>query len=67
MLRRKQEASVPDYRGMPTHACPCGEQIFIVKCMFTDYEISLYALDAECSGCGALLTVPCLVDKEQDA
>jgi hypothetical protein len=32
--------------------------------MFEDKEISLYFTDAECALCGALVTVPTLVDAE---
>lgn len=66
-LWRKPEAKAKaNYRGMPTHACPCGEKVFIIHATFDDYEISLYGLDAECSACGALVTAPCLVDKDAE-
>jgi len=64
-LWRKPEAKA-NYRGVPTHACPCGEKVFIIHATFDDYEISLYGLDAECSACGALVTAPCLVDKDAE-
>jgi hypothetical protein len=64
-LWRKPEAKA-NYRGVPTHACPCGEKVFIIYATFDDYEISMYGLNAECSACGALLTAPCLVDKDAE-
>jgi hypothetical protein len=36
---------------------------FYVIAVFNDFEISLYALDAECYSCGALITVPTPLDK----
>ncbi len=61
---RKPKPAKANYRGVPTHACPCGEKVFIIRATFDDYEISLYQLDAECSACGALLTAPCLADAD---
>jgi len=61
--RAKQATSVADYRGVPTHACPCGQKVFNIKACFDDYEISLYVLDASCSECGALVTVPTPLDR----
>jgi hypothetical protein len=52
-----------DYRGIPTHACPCGSVTFKVIAVFNDFEIALYALDAECYSCGALVTVPTPLEK----
>jgi hypothetical protein len=64
-IRLKAKSSTQaDYRGIPTHACPCGEQVFRVLAAFENFEIVLYALDAECYSCGALVTVPCELDKQ---
>jgi hypothetical protein len=49
-------------KEFPTHVCACGSQLWNVKCMFQDYEISMYMLDMECYSCGALATAPTLVD-----
>ena len=59
----KQQSSRADYRGLPTHACPCGEKVFRILATFDDFQISLYVLDAECNACGALLTAPCELDR----
>lgn len=54
---------VLDARGVPTHACPnCGEQVFIIRAMFQDYDIAMWMTDGKCSDCGTLLTVPTPVD-----
>lgn len=60
--KRKQPSAKQDYRGIPTHACPCGSRIFKVGCMFEDGEISLWFTNGECAECGALITVPTPVD-----
>lgn len=65
MLRRKPDSSMlANYRGIPTHVCPCGSRLFKVGCMFEDNEISLWFTDAECALCGAQVTVPTPVDGE---
>ena len=61
--RAKPASSVADYRGVPTHACPCGQKVFNILACFEDFEISLYTLDANCSECGALVTVPTPLDR----
>ena len=61
--RAKQPNNVTDYRGVPTHACPCGEKVFQILACFDDYEISLYTLDAKCANCGALVTAPTPLDR----
>jgi hypothetical protein len=60
--KRKQHSAKQDYRGIPTHVCPCGVQVFKVKCIFQKGEIVLWFTDAECVGCGALITAPTPVD-----
>ena len=64
LRRRKPKQARANYRGLPTHACPCGEKVFRILATFDDYEISMYGLDAECNSCGALLTAPCEVDRD---
>ena len=65
MLKRKQKPStLANYRGIPTHVCPCGSRLFRVGCMFEENEISLWFTNAECAECGALVTVPTPVDGE---
>lgn len=65
MLKRKPKPSMlANYRGIPTHVCPCGSRLFRVGCMFEENEISLWFTNAECAECGALVTVPTPVDGE---
>ena len=54
-----------DLRGTPTHACPCGSNIFNVKVIFDNYEIATYFLDMECANCGSLVTAPTPLDREE--
>jgi len=52
-----------DFRGIPTHECPvCGNNVFKIWAMFSEYNIAMWGLDAECGDCGAHVTVPCPVD-----
>lgn len=53
-----------DLRGTPTHLCPCGSDVWNLKVMFDNFEISSYFLDMECANCGSLATAPTPVDKE---
>jgi len=54
-----------DIRGEPTAVCPCGCEIWNVKCKFDDDgEIDMYFLDMECAECGTLATAPTPVDSE---
>lgn len=53
-----------DQRGIPTNEClHCGSNVFTIKAAFEDYEIVGYYLDAECTGCGSLVTAPCPIDR----
>jgi hypothetical protein len=52
-----------DLRGTPTHICPCGSQVWMLKVAFVDYEISNYFLDMECFSCGSLATAPTPIDR----
>jgi hypothetical protein len=61
--KRKQSQLKHSYRGIPTHVCPCGSQLFKVACMFEDGEIALWFTEAECALCGAELTAPTPLDK----
>lgn len=51
-----------DMRGTPTHVCICGSELWNLKVMFEDGEISLYFLDMECALCGSKATAPTPVD-----
>lgn len=55
-----------DIRGVPTHVCPCGSQMWKVKTIFRDYQIAMYMLDMECIDCGTLATAPTLKDMPTD-
>ena len=52
-----------DLRGTPTHVCPCGSQVWLVKVVFSEYEIASYFLDMECLICGSLATAPTPIDR----
>ena len=52
-----------DLRGTPTHLCPCGSNIWNLKAIFEDFEISTYFLDMECVSCGSVATAPTPVDR----
>jgi hypothetical protein len=54
-----------DLRGTPTHMCVCGSEIFDLKVVFDNYEISTYFLDMECANCGNLATAPTPLDREK--
>lgn len=47
-----------DLRGPATHECVCGSDLWNVKVMFEDNEISMYYLDMECAFCGNLASAP---------
>lgn len=52
-----------DLRGIPTNKCICGSDVFKIIARFDEeYNISMYALDAECWSCGAKITAPTPLD-----
>jgi len=53
-----------DVRGVPTHVCPCGSEVWSLKVIFYDYEIASYFIDMECANCGTLATAPTPVDRD---
>lgn len=53
-------------RGIPTHRCICGCELFVMIASFEDCEVSLYFTDAQCLDCGALVTLPTPVDNEEN-
>ncbi len=57
---------VPDYRWAgPTSKCLCGSADFNLHGGFDEHgSLAWWGLDAECSGCGALVRVPCPPDLE---
>ena len=57
------EPNKPDYRGMPSSVCPCGNGLFIITASFDrHYGIAGYYLDGVCTFCGAIVSVPCEAD-----
>ena len=54
-----------DVRGVPTHICPCGCEIWNLKVLFDNCEIATYLLDMECANCGTLATAPTPLDREE--
>lgn len=57
-LRPENYENSMDLRGIPTHVCACGCNIFNLKVIFEDCEIATYFLDMECAHCGSLATAP---------
>jgi hypothetical protein len=56
-----------DIRFMgPVHACLCGSNLWNVKTMFEDYEISAYFTDMECAVCGTKAKAPTPLDRPQE-
>lgn len=48
-----------DWRGFgPTHACPCGSNLFHMLASFDAGEVAFYALDGVCAECGSAVTLP---------
>lgn len=64
----KTEPDPPNFRGIPTSACPvCGNNWFQMAVAFDDeYTIEAYVLEAECDTCGALVTAPTPQDLNVD-
>lgn len=54
-----------DIRGVPTHICPCGCEVFNLKVIFEDFEVATYFLDMECANCGTLATAPTPIDRNE--
>lgn len=55
-----------DLRGTPTHVCVCGCNIWMLKVMFNENQISQYFLDMECANCGSLATAPTPIDNRNE-
>lgn len=62
-LRPKNYDHAMDLRGNPTHLCPCGCDIWNLKVIFENFEISSYFIDMECANCGSLATAPTPLDR----
>lgn len=54
-----------DLRGNPIgDVCICGCDIFVLLGGFSEGEIAFYFTDAECAGCGSMVTLPTPVDED---
>ena len=54
-----------DLRGNPIgDVCVCGCDVFVMLGGFVDNEIAFYFTDAECAGCGSMVTLPTPIDGE---
>lgn len=51
-----------DIRGQSVEVCPCGSELWNVKCVFKQGQIVFYFLDMECAECGTLATAPTEID-----
>ena len=51
-----------DMRGIVTHECMCGSNLWKVICSFADYEIASYFEDMECVACGSRFQSPTPLD-----
>ena len=54
-----------DLRGVPTHVCPCGCNIWKLTVTFENFEIAQYMLDMECVNCGSWATAPTPIDRQE--
>jgi hypothetical protein len=53
-----------EYENQILHECPvCESNIWNVKAMFDDYELSMYFTDMECASCGTFAKAPTPLDK----
>lgn len=55
-----------DLRGTPTHVCVCGCNVWHLKVIFEEGQISQYFLDMECASCGSLATAPTPIDNRNE-
>ena len=58
LLKRIDYTKSMDLRGEPTEVCVCGCDVFVMLGGFVDGEIAFYFTDAECAGCGSMVTLP---------
>lgn len=63
---RPDYSSAMDLRGEPTHVCVCGCEVWFIKAVFHDYEMSYYYRDMECARCGSMATAPTPLDMPDD-
>lgn len=58
LLKRIDYSKAMDLRGEPTEVCACGCEVFVMLGGFVDGEVAFYFTDAECAGCGSMVTLP---------
>ena len=57
-----------DYQDQILHECPvCESDIWLIKAMFDDYELSMYFLDMVCASCGTFAQAPTPLDRPKPA
>lgn len=61
----EEAPAVLDATGIPTHACPCGNELFKVLVSFEDYAVATYSLDGYCTECGARCSMPTELDRQE--
>jgi hypothetical protein len=66
LLKRIDYTKSMDLRGEPTEVCVCGCDVFVMLGGFVDGEIAFYFTDAECAGCGSMVTLPTPIDKDDN-
>jgi len=64
LLKRIDYSKSMDLRGEPTEVCVCGCDVFVMLGGFVDGEIAFYFTDAECAGCGSMVTLPTPIDED---
>lgn len=62
IFRLRGTPNTQDLRGVPTHQCLCGEDLFLIAARFERGEVVWYMLDGVCTSCGSLVTVPTPLD-----
>ena len=68
LLHPDDYTSAMDLRGNPIgDSCVCGCEVFIMLGSFTKGELTFYFLDAECAGCGSLVTLSTPLDYEENS
>lgn len=67
LLHNQDYSSAMDLRGSPIgDHCVCGCEVFIMLAAFNKGEVTFYFLDAECAGCGSLVTLATPLDYEEN-
>jgi hypothetical protein len=68
LLHKQDYEHAMDLRGNPIgDNCVCGCEVFIMLGAFTKGELTFYFLDAECAGCGSLVTLSTPIEYEDNS